>query len=105
MDPTPNEQKSMEVIGFLEELGEDVGQYHRLYGRTETLDQDTARLCKKCQEVDVTKYSLELQIWWRDHQAADKRRLEEELKAKADDKAKAEALEKLTPYERELLGL
>ena len=62
----------------------------------EWADQLTATLCEKCQLEDVSKYSLELQIWWRDHQIADKERFEKE--------ARENALSKLTPYERKLLG-
>lgn len=35
--------------------------------------------CYRLQSLDVTTYSLEMQIWWRDHQAADKARVEHEL--------------------------
>lgn len=35
-------------------------------------DEITNRLCTWCKNNDVTKECLELQIWWRDHQAADK---------------------------------
>lgn len=30
-----------------------------------------AELCKKIRQIDVSEYSLELQIWWRDHQKVD----------------------------------
>jgi hypothetical protein len=46
-----------------------------------------------------------MQIWWRDHQAADKARVEAELAAAEDAKAKAAAIAKLTPHERKLLGI
>jgi hypothetical protein len=46
-----------------------------------------------------------MQIWWRDHQAADRARVEEELAAAADAKAKKAAIAKLTPHERKLLGI
>lgn len=35
-------------------------------------DAATAELCSRLKGVDVAKYSLELQVWWRDHQAADR---------------------------------
>lgn len=39
-------------------------------------DQDVAvaKACKMIKKVDVTQCSLELQIWWRDHQEADRKR-------------------------------
>ena len=68
-------------------------------------DRLVAELCERLQGVDVTKYSLELQMWWRDHQAADKARIEHELARKKDDAARKSAIAKLTTHERKLLGL
>jgi hypothetical protein len=71
----------------------------------EHLDQKTEELCSKLQQLDVSKYSLEMQIWWRDHQKADKERLQKEMKQHKDEEAKEKALSKLSAYERKLLGL
>lgn len=68
-------------------------------------DELVSKLCGYLQEADVTKYSLEMQIWWRDHQAADKARIEQEIQSRKDEVAKAEALAKLSPYEQKLLGV
>ena len=46
-----------------------------------------------------------MQIWWRDHLAADKERIEKELNAIETQAEKEIALAKLTPHERKLLGL
>ena len=61
--------------------------------------------------MDETEYSLEMQIWWRDHQKADKKRIQQELKKRQqqlkENKEKFDlnkALEKLTPYERRLIN-
>lgn len=35
----------------------------------------TAKLCQRLLDVDVTKYSPELQAWWSDYRAALKRKL------------------------------
>lgn len=82
------------------------GGYHpRVYCKSIDGDALVAELCGKLQDKDVTAYSLEMQMWWRDHQAADKLRVEREL---AEAKTKSErdaALAKLTPHERKLLGL
>jgi len=64
-----------------------------------------AELCQKLQNVDISEYSLEMQMWWRDHQKADKARIERELKEARTRAAKAAALAKLTEYEKALLGL
>ena len=68
-------------------------------------DRLVAKLCEKLQSLDVKDYSLEMQIWWRDHQKADKLRVEEELRAKKDAAARKAAIEKLSDYERKLLGV
>lgn len=69
-------------------------------------DNLVSRLCSYLKSVgDITVYSLEMQIWWRDHQKADQKRLEEEyLNAKIEDDRR-QLLERLTPYEKELLGI
>lgn len=81
--------------------------YHPKVYNNQRLDGDklVALLCKRLQNINVSKQSLEMQIWWRDHQLADKKRLEKELKAKKNQADKEKALKKLTPYERKLLGL
>jgi len=61
------------------------------------------RLSKATPEV-IQKYSLELQMWWRDHQKADaKRELEESLEQREED-IRQTALQKLTEAERNVLG-
>lgn len=105
MNPTNQEINSLEVINFLKEVGEKVGKYDKNYGRINTLDKDVSKLCSICQKIDVSKYSLELQIWWRDHQEADKKRIQKEINDKKDKKLKEKALSKLTSYERKLLGI
>lgn len=74
----------------------------------EDLDKKVEELCSKLQKLPktkISKMSLEMQIWWRDHQEADKKRLKEELAAKKTKAAKDKAIAKLTPHERKLLGL
>ncbi|MCG7948019.1 MAG: hypothetical protein N0C84_16890 [Candidatus Thiodiazotropha taylori] len=80
--------------------------YHPLvYNRIHDADALVAELCGKLQKVDVSQYSLEMQIWWRDHQQADKDRLEREIQSIKEEKDKEAALSKLTDYEKRLLGL
>ena len=68
-------------------------------------DREVEKLCSRLKETDVSTASPEMQIWWRDHQAADKKR-EEAEKAEAKKKTLREnALKKLTPKERNALGL
>ncbi len=80
------------------------GYHPAVYNKKVDGDAMVSELCERLQAVDVTKYSLEMQIWWRDHQAADKTRIEHELARKRSAEDRKAALAKLTPYERELLG-
>jgi hypothetical protein len=99
------EAESARVLEFLKETRGEPFNHEKpesYYGNLRTLDADTAELCAFCQSHDITKKSLELQLWWERHQKADAARVRAELAEKqvaADiDAAKA----KLTPYE---LGL
>ena len=114
MKPNENEKNLSIVYGLLDEL--ETGKLPSNFGdnydkrvyckslSNEHLDQKTEELCSKLQNEDVTKYSLEMQMWWRDHQIADKRRLEQEISNQKDEDEKKKALSKLTDYEKELLG-
>jgi len=59
------------------------GYHPTVYGKPvdkKRRDNMVAALCERLQGKDVTKQSLEMQIWWRDHQEADKARIEREKK-------------------------
>lgn len=84
------------------------GYHPRVYnngGNGGTGDQIVNELCELLQSRDVSQYSLEMQIWWRDHQAADKERCEREISQAKDAQERIAAIEKLSPHERKLLGL
>jgi len=68
-------------------------------------DVAVADLCNRLQKIDVTKFSLEMQMWWREHQAADRKREAEEKKKAEQDALRAAARSKLTPEERAALNL
>ena len=98
------------VINFLNEL--ETGYLDpnfmkkKEYGLNQAvLDYKTEQLCTRLQSVDVSKYSLDLQIWWRDHLRADVKRIQDELDLIKTTKEKSIALAKLTPHEREILGI
>lgn len=66
------------------------------------LEKEVLELCSKLQLIDKDKlkdYSLELQLWWRDHQEADKVRVEKELNELKTKEEIHNALDKLTEYE------
>lgn len=81
------------------------GYHPRVYCKAVDGDAMVAELCSRLQTLDVSKRSLEMQVWWRDHQQADKARLEAEVLKQKTDAEKAAALSKLTEYEKALLGL
>lgn len=81
------------------------GYHPAVYNRTSDAGALVSELCERLQNIDVTRCSLEMQIWCRDHQAADKARLEHELARQKTESERASALAKLTPYEKQLLGL
>jgi len=116
MDPNDLEKKLSKVMCLLEELdGKEIDEsywdgYHpEIYNKNVSRAQGNrlvSELCKRLQSVkNITKYSLELQMWWRDHKAADKARLKEELEEAKSKQARVIAMAKLTPYEKEILGL
>ena len=104
MEPSLHERESRKLMELLAEIGMHEGEIP-YYGEVSAIHEHTAILCEFCQNNDVTKHSLELQIWWRDHQNADKARIERELQEQKEDQDRDAALSKLTPYERKLLGL
>lgn len=78
--------------------------YSRHFSHEEA-DKLVAELCGKLGKADVTKYSLEMQMWWRDHLEWDAARIKREKEEAAQAEAKKKALEKLSPAERKALGL
>lgn len=104
LEPSGREVKSRELMRLLVEAGLWEGEVP-YYGQVENLERHTQMMCDFCSRSDVTQQSLEMQIWWRDHQAADKVRLEREQQSAKTEVEKRAALDKLTPYERKLLGL
>ncbi len=111
------ERETSKVACFLDELnGKDwsltrfEGYHPAVYNvvTRELADQLTRSLCSKLKKLpksEILKKSFELQIWWRDHQKADKER---EKKTKRESKnlnLKKQALKKLTKQEKKALGL
>jgi hypothetical protein len=112
MEAAKEEIQLSQVACLLDELdGKPINPHHwagyhpNVYNRIADGDRLVAELCCRLQTTDVTKQSLEMQIWWRDHQAADKARLEREIAENKLESDKAKALAKLTAYERKILGL
>ena len=86
------------------------GYSSEVYNKTnqEILDKNTEKLCTALQGISDDKikdFSLEMQVWWRDHKKLDQKRLKAEMKAIKDEKTKKDAIAKLTPHERNLLGI
>lgn len=118
MEPTREEVDLSQVLELLRELktGEEPRDHHwqgyhpaaYTYCTKEKLDCATAELCRRLAALDpykVKTFSLELQMWWRDHQRADAARRKHEAKNARKDALVISARQKLTPDEREALGL
>ena len=94
MEPTMHETENAKVLAIIEELKTGKlpswygnGSYTEVYSLTtqKILDTNTEKLCSALQKLSkkkISESSLELQMWWRDHQEADKKRIKEELAAK-----------------------
>lgn len=114
MNPYDSEINYSRVLCFLGELqgikwtSSDYAGFHKkAYQKTtkELLDSATAELCGKLKKLpDISECSLELQMWWRDHQKADKERKQKENKKKDNEYLKQVALSKLTKEEKKALG-
>ena len=84
------------------------GYHPKIYNKSRGKAVDdalVATLCRRLKNVYVPDYSLEMQIFLRDHAKAD---LERQKKDTADKKAEEErkrVLSKLTPAERKLLRI
>lgn len=112
LEPTYRELEMSKVACLMDELdGKAIDQWHwrgnhpRVYNKDVDANAMTAKLCSRLQKVDVSDYSLEMQMWWRDHKAADKKRAEEAVAKAETEEQRRSAIEKLTPHERALLGL
>lgn len=82
------------------------GYHPRVYNNRQIdCDAMVAELCSRLQGVDVSDYSLEMQMWWRDHKEADRQRAKAAIDKAKTEKQRQAALKKLTLHERRLLGL
>ena len=87
------------------------GYHPRTYGNPDVWDDMTAELCRRLRAVEdeegfgIGRYSLEMQIWWRDHQKRDAEREERERTEELARQARLAALAKLSLEERKVLGL
>lgn len=107
--PSEREAEEKRLNTLLDEIGDNTKrtEYGNIYGKMRglSLDDMTRKLCTFCKGRNVKGYSLELQIWWRDHQKWDlKRKLAARAKLK-EKTVKARALSKLTREEKKALGL
>lgn len=89
LNSTDFEKKISRVACLLDELDGKIysnsdwdGYHNRVYGKVDDdlANELVAELCSRLQNVEITNCSLEMQIWWRDHQKADKERIEKSLR-------------------------
>ena len=106
MEATAREIEGSRVLTFLEEIKRGTPPSPSyLRGYHPDTDEKTAELCELCQKNDTTAFSLELQMWWRDHQASEERRALEDADDLRRKDLRQSGLAKLTPDEREALKL
>lgn len=87
-DPTQFEIELSKVYALLDELetgnlkdGWNTGMDSRVYNKNldnSILDEKTAELCYKLQKIStrrLSKFSLEMQIWWRDQLTTEERKI------------------------------
>lgn len=104
--PNDGERLRLRLNELLDEAGEATPRTKPFFmgaSRDMSLDGMTAWLCEWCRRNDVSAKSLELQLWWRDHQRWDAERKSREEAAVRRREMRERALAKLTPEERELL--
>lgn len=116
LEATPFEIAASRVMALHDELdGKEIQskswwgncdcEYCKRIGK-DFLDSEVSRLCSRINALaDVTQYSLELQMWWRDHQAADIAREKQEAFEAKKQQIRESGLAKLTDEEKEALGL
>lgn len=114
LESSHREKELSKVAALLDELDSGTpvdpskygnGYHDAVYNKTSEAEKLVPEICERLRSVDVSKYSLEMQIWWRDHQEADRKRIEFELNRKKKESEKQAAIAKLTDYERKLLGI
>ena len=88
LDASPSERWLSAVYQLLDELdgkpfdpaefgnGYDTRVYNKIHSQEEK-HALVSLLCARLRQVDVTKYSLEMQMWWRNHQRADQKRADQ----------------------------
>ena len=106
--PSRYEEASRWLNLFLDEIGEKTPRTSvGIYGPMRNLspNQMSQILCAWCKVNDPTTKSLELQIWWRDHQKEDARHEQEARDREERDRLRKRAIEKLSPSERRALGI
>lgn len=108
--PTRAEMEAGRLRELMHEVnGNKFDHKHAGCGNPREVQTFTRILCEACKAIDAQgrmgAYSLELQLWWRDHQEQDARHEREQREAAAREEAKQRAMAKLTPEERAALGL
>lgn len=118
MEASSLEIEGSRVLTFLDEIKRGIppspnylrGYHPEAYSpclSPKILNEKTAELCELCEQHKISSptFSLELQIWWRDHQRGEERRkFEDACELKQNDLRKS-GLSKLTSDERKALKL
>ena len=110
-DPPTNREvataRTRELVNEIEGRDFDHKDFHASYCGTSDLQANVRKLCVWCKKNSnkVGSMSLELQLWWRDHQAEDTRHEKEALVKQQKRAIRRKALSKLSSEERRALDL
>jgi hypothetical protein len=119
MDPDDKEVQYSKMYCVIDELNGLVRDKHEwdgyhpaVYGKVVSkarADLDIEALCQRLTKLEadgkISELSLEAQMWWRDHKQADEERHKREVEAARREALVQSARSKLTPEERQALGL
>jgi predicted Rossmann fold nucleotide-binding protein DprA/Smf involved in DNA uptake len=121
MEASSFERRMSQVVCLLEEIATGIpvdptsgnwqGYHPSVYNgamKKEEADKLVERLCSILKNTDpkkIKEYSLEMQVWWRDHQKADAQRDALEKSKQHEEQLRKQALSKLSKAERNALGL
>jgi len=97
------------VLNCIKDINKTKHKVNSQLLENENLEKLVPILCKKLKKL-TSKFirdnlSLETQIWWRDHQIADAKRVQKEAKNAVHAACRKTALAKLTKEDKKILGI
>ena len=114
MAPSKREKEADRLYWLRREIEQEMPPNSDEYGSgcaghpTHSIDADTRFICSHMEQVEkdgkLGDYSLEMQIWWRDHKEVDRKRRVEEQEEARNKKVVDDVMAKLSRTEVYMLG-